>query len=113
MDRVKIAALLSGSLVIAGICLWLYHGQEPEWERFAGGRGVGYIGDGGPAVDAGLEDPMGLAFGSHGDLFIADSGNNVIRRVDTRGIIYTFAGTHKGGFAGDGGPAKAAKFRSP
>src|SRR4029077_11490673 len=51
-----------------------------------------YSGDGGPAIDATLNCPTGLTFDAAGNMFIADHGNNVIRRVDRRGIITTVAG---------------------
>ncbi len=77
----------------------------------------GYAGDGSYANTAKLAGPIGLAFDSLGDLFIADSGNNAIRRVDaSSGIISTVAGS--GGNAGydglgDGGPALQAILNSP
>ncbi len=72
-----------------------------------------YRGDGIPALDAELADPAAIAFDGQGDLYIADSGDDRIRRVDPRGIITTVAGTGGHGFSGDGGPATAAMFRFP
>lgn len=69
-----------------------------------------YDGDGGPATAAHLNGPLGLAFDSAGDLYIEDSGNNVIRKVSA-GIITTFAGNGMQGYSGDGGPAKQASFQ--
>ena len=71
------------------------------------GTGVyGYSGDGGPATRAQLNDPMGIAVGSAGDLFIADLNNRRIRRVEAgTGLITTVAGLGTTGFGGDGGPA--------
>jgi len=79
------------------------------------GTGVNnFSGDGGLATAAELNSPKGLAVDAAGDLFIADSTNNRIRRVDaTTGIITTIAGTGAFGFGGDGGLATAAEFRSP
>lgn len=62
----------------------------------------GYFGDGGPATKAMLKSPIAIAFDSKGNLFIADMGNNRIRKVDTKGIISTFAGTGNFGWAQDG-----------
>ncbi|MDA8184297.1 MAG: hypothetical protein M0035_07725, partial [Actinomycetota bacterium] len=78
------------------------------------GTGVaGYSGDGGPATQAELFDPSGLALSSNGDLYIADSGNNRIRMVSPSGVITTVAGTGVAGFSGDGGPATQAELSFP
>lgn len=79
----------------------------------AGGAASGFGGDGGPATAAVLQDPKAVHAAPSGDLFIADSGNERIRRVDRGGIITTFAGTGTLGFAGDGGPATDAQFDGP
>ena len=71
------------------------------------------IGDGGPALNAALTRPSGLAVDAAGNLYIADAGYNRIRRVDTKGIITTFAGTGIAGGAGDGGPAVNAQLSLP
>lgn len=74
----------------------------------------GYSGDGGPATSAELAGPMGLAFDSEGDLYIADYFNNVIRKVTfTTGIITTVAGNGSLGNNGDGGPATSAELWQP
>ncbi|MGC2890035.1 MAG: HYR domain-containing protein [Candidatus Acidiferrum sp.] len=73
----------------------------------------GYSGDGGPGNQAKLNHPRGLAFDAAGNLYIADTGNNAIRRVDTAGTITTVAGTGVAGFAGDGGAASAAQLFLP
>ena len=73
----------------------------------------GYAGDGGLATAATLNTPEGLAFDTSGNLFIADTKNHVIRKVDVAtGLISTYAGK-KVGFAGDGGPATAASLNGP
>ena len=73
--------------------------------------GTGYGGDGGPAVAASFYYPQGLTFDGSGNLYIADANNYVVRKVNTSGIISTFAGTHLSpGYAGDGGPAIAASL---
>ncbi len=56
---------------------------------------------------------MGICVDAAGNIYIADTGNNVIREVDTAGIIHTVAGNHVAGFSGDGGPATAASFNFP
>ena len=71
-------------------------------------------GDGGPAVAAQLNLPTGVAIGINGDVYIADSKDNRIRKVDhSTGIIFTVAGTGIAGFGGDGGPAIAAELNRP
>ncbi|SPE60035.1 exported hypothetical protein [Verrucomicrobia bacterium] len=74
---------------------------------------VGYSGDGGAATNAELSWPSGVAVYAPGNLFIADSGNNVIRKVDTNGIITTMAGNGTNGYSGDGGAATEAELYSP
>lgn len=77
---------------------------------FAGSGTQGYGGDGGPATSAALFNPRGLALDPAGNLYIADTGNFRIRKVNTAGIISTVAGNGVSGFAGDGGLAIAASF---
>ena len=71
---------------------------------FAGGT-RGFSGDGGPATSASLALPFGVTVDASGNLFIADTFNNRIRRVSTSGIITTIAGNGNQGFSGDGGLA--------
>ena len=73
----------------------------------------GYSGDGGPAVQARLRSPESVAVDGAGNLYIADWGNNCIRRVDASGIITTIAGTGRRGYSGDGGPADEAQLNAP
>ena len=73
-----------------------------------------YAGDGGAATSAQLNAPYGVAVDSRGNLYIGDSGNNVIRKVTaSSGIINTLAGNGTCGFSGDGGPATAAELCFP
>jgi hypothetical protein len=73
----------------------------------------GYNGDGKQATQADLNFPWGLALDSTGDLYIADGANNLVRKVNTSGVISTIAGTGTCGFSGDGGAAISAKLCSP
>ena len=73
----------------------------------------GYSGDGDSATAAELNNPVGVAVDTSGNLFIADMGNNRIRKVSSSGIISTVAGNGSKGNGGDGGSATAAKLNSP
>lgn len=80
----------------------------------AGTSSPGSSGDGGAAAAARLSSPRGVAVAANGDFFIADRGNNKIRRVTAAtGIITTYAGTGTAGYSGDGGAATAARLRQP
>ena len=79
----------------------------------AGSGVAGYMGDGGQATDSKLYIPDDVAFDADGNLYIADGGNAVIRKINTLGVITTFAGIIGGGFGGDGGPAIAAQLNDP
>ena len=70
-------------------------------------------GDGGPAREAQLTAPYGVTTDSEGNIYIPDTENHRIRKVDTEGIITTFAGTGEEGYGGDGGPATEAKLDWP
>lgn len=76
----------------------------------AGTGQADYSGDGGPAALAKLNNPGGVAVDDAGNIYIADSYNYRIRRVDTSGIIGTIAGNGQDGFSGDGGPATQARM---
>jgi sugar lactone lactonase YvrE len=80
---------------------------------FAGTGVAGYGGDGGPAAQAHLNTPQGIAVDSLGNVYIADTLNNRVRRVDTDGTITTVAGTGEAGYSGDGKPGRDAKLNLP
>jgi hypothetical protein len=71
------------------------------------------IGDGGPATSASVAAPDGVAVDAAGNIYIADRDHNRIRKVNTSGIITTFAGTGTGPSGGDGGPAISAQLVNP
>jgi len=73
----------------------------------------GYSGDGGPATSALLTNPVGVAVDAYGNLFIGDSGNNVVRMVNSSGVINTAVGTGVANFFGDGGPAATSMLNDP
>jgi RHS repeat-associated protein len=80
----------------------------------AGSRGLGgYAGDGGPATQAKLNSPYGVAIGRDGSLFVGDQANDRVRVVSTSGIITTVAGDGVQGYAGDAGPATRAGLIFP
>ena len=86
---------------------------EPVLTPVAGDGHTGFSGDGGPGASAQLNSPKSVAVDRAGNVFIADTNNNRVRKVDTDGVITTFAGTGMQGFSGDGGPAAAAQLNGP
>jgi DNA-binding beta-propeller fold protein YncE len=71
----------------------------------------GFGGDEGPALNAQFNGPHSIALGPNGDLYVADTWNNRVRKIDAKELrISTVAGTGKKGFSGDGGPAREAEF---
>ncbi len=78
----------------------------------AGNGRLPFSGDDGPATGAGME-PVGIAVGPEGNLYIADRANSRIRLVDSDGIVTTFAGSSSYGFTGDDGPATDARLSGP
>jgi hypothetical protein len=81
--------------------------------RYAGDNPSSVLGDGGPATAADLNLPINIAIDTAGNLYIADVSAHRVRKVNTAGVITTFAGTGSGGLSGDGGPANAAQLDRP
>jgi type IX secretion system substrate protein/NHL repeat-containing protein len=79
----------------------------------AGNSVWGYSGNGGPAVNASLRVPLGIALDTAGNLYIADAGNHCIRKVDAAGIISTIAGIDSAGYTGTPGLADTSRLDSP
>ncbi len=82
-------------------------------QTIAGTGTPGYSGDGGPATNARLNNPSGIAVDSSGNVYVADRYNNRIRKIATDGTISTIAGTGSASYSGDGGPANEAAINSP
>ena len=80
----------------------------------AGTGSSGDAGDDGPAINAQMNKPRGLWVDEYGNILIADTDNNRVKKVDTStGIITTVAGNGSGGYAGDDGPATSASLNKP
>ncbi|MDO6429221.1 gliding motility-associated C-terminal domain-containing protein [Flavitalea sp. BT771] len=103
-------------LIIQGLLLF----QAPVFSQKVvstiAGTGVpAFSGDGGPALNAGLDFPLGICFDPAGNMYIADFSNQCVRKVDAvTGDISTIAGSGgNNGFSGDGGPAVSARLNHP
>ena len=94
---------------------WQFNGTNlpPIITTVAGNKYWGFSGDGGPATNAEIYSPEGVAIDAAGNLFIADYGNNRVRKVDTNGIITTVVGTGTRGNSGDGVLAVNATLNGP
>jgi len=93
--------------------LYVDQGVAQIITTIAGNHIYGYSGDGGPAINASISEPYGVAIDNAGNMLFSDMGHNVVRKVDVNGIITTFAGTGVLGYTGDGGPASAATLYHP
>ena len=79
----------------------------------AGTGESGFDGDRGPAIEARLRPLGGVAVDAAGNVYVVDTGNHRLRKIDTAGTITTVAGTGESGFDGDGGPATEARLSTP
>lgn len=98
------------AILIGLLSLWMWPLPAP-----AAGPGSGsFAGDGGPATEARLNNPRGIALDRAGNLYIADSSNDRVRLVDkSTGVITTIVGSGERGFAGDSGSARTASLHFP
>jgi hypothetical protein len=104
-----------GSLYIADTYNYRIRRVTPDGiiTTIAGTGNRDFSGDGGPAIDADLDTPVGLAVGSDGSVYFTDSYNERVRKVSPNGTIDTIAGNGDWGYSGDGGPATQATLSSP
>lgn len=109
-STVRVINTQNAPITVAGITI-----QPGNVDHIAGMTGIqGYAGDGSAAIGAELNYPYDASVDRQGNLYIADSANDVIRKVDTNGVITTFAGYYNGwDYLGDGGPATAAALYYP
>lgn len=118
-DPAGVAVDNAGNLYIADSgdsVIWKVSATTGLITVVAGNNNFGYTGDGGPATSAALNFPGGVAVDGAGNLYIADSFNNVVRFVSAAtGTITTIVGNSAGtsGFSGDGGPATSAQLNNP
>ncbi len=97
----------------AGVCVVRKVGGDGTISTFAGSAGCGFGGDGGPATQAFINRPQGISVDSIGNLYIADTGNNRIRKVTPQGIISTVAGNGQCCYTGDGVQATSTAINDP
>jgi sugar lactone lactonase YvrE len=83
-------------------------GRDGIVRSIAGTGSQEFVGDGGPAVKAGLAAPDSVAIDAQGNIYIADRANWRVREITNDGLIHTIAGNHETGYSGDGGPALSA-----
>ena len=112
---------------LMGILLWLpivclvvcsffpSFSSGDEWEviNLAGTGKAGFQGDGGPAVEAELNNPFGVIRGRDGCIWFCEYSGNLVRRIDSDGVLRTVVGSGEKGYRGDGGPARLASLNLP
>ncbi len=103
---------LRGGLILINTVFLLipFLGVSQTISTIAGNGVAGYSGDSGPATSAEIHAPNDAIVDDSGNVYIADFTNNVVRKVNSNGIITTIAGNGTKGYSGDGGPATAAEF---
>jgi sugar lactone lactonase YvrE len=115
---VSVAVDMKGNVYVAEFATHKIRRIAPDGQNtittFAGTGQAGFSGDDGPAAQALLNRPMGVAVDVAGNVYIADYQNHRVRKVDIKGVITTFAGTGSGvGPSGEGGPALQARITYP
>ena len=95
-------------------CIWKTSLTSPKITRVAGNGRKGYSGDGGLATDAAFNWPHEVRVGPHGSIYIADTRNHAIRKVDAKtNVVSTVAGNGSPGFAGEGKSKQEVQFDQP
>ncbi len=111
-SRVEMTNLSGDTMTAHGVSV-----EAGDTVTVAGGTPAGFGGDGGPALAASFSRIIGVAADDQGNLYLVDRGNHRIRRVDSAGVVSTFAGTGDitadGGFNGNGRPATEALLDHP
>jgi len=106
--RVRVVNMQPSSITVLGVTI-----APGNIGTVAGSSTFGSGGDGGPATNAQLYEPSGVAVDSSGNLYIADTGNSRVRKVNASGTITTIAGNGTRGCVGDGGAAASAELNAP
>ncbi len=118
MNKRQLTPITLGVFLVLSIMnfIWVQPTQaqsEPIIVTIVGNGIPGYTGDGGTALAAQLNFPSAIVFDDKGNMYIADSSNHCVRKIDTNGLITTFAGNGTKGYTGDGGPAIFAQLNNP
>jgi sugar lactone lactonase YvrE len=98
----------TAAVTVAGISI-----PAGDIKTIAGNGTPGYLGNGGAATSAELNNPIGVFVEANGNILIADANNEAVRLVNTVGTISTFAGNNTSGYTGDAGFATSAELASP
>ena len=101
-------------IILPNLLILVFAGYAKSVETVLGTGEAGYSGDGGPAVQAKMRGPFGVVRGPDGCLYVCDTYNHCMRKIDTKGIVTTVAGIgEKKGYSGDGGLATEALLNEP
>jgi hypothetical protein len=114
LDASSLAVGTTGDLLISQFRNAVVRRNATGTMQVVAGTGLpGYSGDGGPATQAQLNEPEGLAVGADGTVYFADAQNNRVRSISSQGTITTIAGNGTNGSVGIGGPATSAELADP